>query len=117
MPLGGGQVGLRRRLPWYWKSGSCRAMEIATRRSVGEVNRKLLALRPRPHPTSAPSARGKAGGPTQVVEFRPPEWVRQQAPIGSEASVTAAKHPSRSPKLGAKVREAGLPFGEVAKKA
>jgi hypothetical protein len=54
VPLGGGQVGLRRRFPWCWRSDGCRAVEIAARWSVREVNRKLLAPRPRPH-TSAPS--------------------------------------------------------------
>ncbi len=59
-----------------------------------------------------------------MVEIRPPEWVHQQAPIGSEAkpppkgegvgdfqseesaiSQTSPKHPSRSPKLSTKIRE------------
>ena len=48
-PLGRGQAGLRRRLPWCRRSDGCRAVEIAARRSVGEVNMKLLAPRPRPY--------------------------------------------------------------------
>lgn len=51
---------------------------------------KLLASRPRPHPhLRREEAREKVGGPTRVVEFQPPEWIRQQAPIGSPPVTTS----------------------------